>query len=243
MKLTLAVENYRGLRKTEWRPEGVCAVVGPNGCGKTTLLSLLDFFRTAFDKGIASAVTEHAGGAAMFKNLEAPAADPVRLRLSLDDQAWEWRIPVHGALLDLPAEERFDLLVGTVMLQQQSARSFQFEGRTLQPSGAGALRDVFNSGSRHSALDGFGSGLSRLRFYPRFRWDSLQRNGSQSSADTALTVTGDNAFTVLRNWRDKRETHAASVLAVWVQVQCQARADGRVVRRGDRRRGDPRARR
>jgi recombinational DNA repair ATPase RecF len=53
----LIVRDYRGLREVDWTIEpGVSLLVGPNGSGKTSVLSALGFLREAYDGGVAQAV-------------------------------------------------------------------------------------------------------------------------------------------------------------------------------------------
>jgi polynucleotide 5'-kinase involved in rRNA processing len=44
--LRLTVQNFRGVRRASWAPEGVCALVGPNASGKSTLLEAFLFVHT-----------------------------------------------------------------------------------------------------------------------------------------------------------------------------------------------------
>ena len=47
--------------------------------------------------------------------------------------------------------------------------------------------------------------LTGIRIYRNYNLWGLQTNGSRHSGDLYLHPTGQNAFTVLRNWRDRRD--------------------------------------
>ena len=39
-QIVIEAHHYRGLKYARWMPAGVCALVGPNAAGKTTLLEV-----------------------------------------------------------------------------------------------------------------------------------------------------------------------------------------------------------
>jgi hypothetical protein len=47
--------------------------------------------------------------------------------------------------------------------------------------------------------------LQRYRLYPSYDLRSLRRSGSSDSSERRLAQDGNNVFSVLRNWRDRRD--------------------------------------
>lgn len=69
MALTLEIENYRsiGNAQIELRP-GLNILVGPNGSGKTCLLSSLKFIRDVFRVGAAQALAQQGGSLRVYRH-------------------------------------------------------------------------------------------------------------------------------------------------------------------------------
>jgi predicted ATPase len=206
MEFTLEVRNFRGLRRVEWTPSGVCAVVGPNGSGKTTLIDVLDLLSAGTLIGFAKALEQH-GGAYGLRHFEAPHDEPVTFGVSVGSARWivqpEINLGPGGAHIPF--------------------RDVVFDGDKL-------LRDSSNEGAdkgrRHSysltdqllplsepLLDSSVSvlGLMQLvagyQHYRHYRLESLRREGSRLGGDLELRGDGHNLFSVLLNWRNRREYH------------------------------------
>src|SRR5262245_13974764 len=69
MQLTLCIENYKSIGKAqlELRP-GLNILVGPNGSGKTCLMSSLKFIRDVFRSGAAQALARQGGSLRVYKH-------------------------------------------------------------------------------------------------------------------------------------------------------------------------------
>ena len=105
MAITLEAKNYRGLRRTLWRTSPVSVVVGPNGSGKTTLLSLFEFFRFAYQRGLAAAI-DFQGGAWGLRHVLALPDDNVEVGITVGELTWEFQLAIRGVSGDPRPAER-----------------------------------------------------------------------------------------------------------------------------------------
>lgn len=51
MSNRVQITNYLGLQAIDFSPQGVCVIIGQNGCGKTTLLSTIRSLKHVVTKG------------------------------------------------------------------------------------------------------------------------------------------------------------------------------------------------
>jgi predicted ATPase len=207
MTVTLEALNFRGLRKLAWSPSGVCALVGPNGSGKTTALSLLQFFQDAFRKGLLAAI-ENQGGAWQLRNLRADVNDPVKLALSVGDLRWELHLGVRGSSIDPRPGERVTMRGSYDIIERPlySDRTrhyddaIEFDGNDYR-----LALPVFSEPGRDANLAPLVSAISSFRVYRSYDLPRLRRQGSFVSGDPALHANGENAFALLHNWHGRRE--------------------------------------
>jgi predicted ATPase len=210
MAFTLTVRNYRGLRHVEWSPSGVCALVGPNGSGKTTLIDVLQLLHDTRTRDFTKAVEAH-GGAYGIRHFDAASDAPVEFGLRIGSANWifqpEVRLGPGGA--HLPVREK--LTDGDVNLFS----------RVLSTSGGnvpllGTLLLAGDSGMDHMLEERAGRPISRdvrqlaetiasYRHYRHYALQSLRREGSSLGGDLRLLEDGRNLFSVLMNWRNRRE--------------------------------------
>jgi predicted ATPase len=214
MTIKLKARNYRGLRRMEWSPSGVCVLAGPNGSGKTTLLRLFDFFRIAYERGLPAAVDSQ-GGAWGLRHFQAREEDPVEVAIAVDQLAWELQLSIRGASIDPRSGEcvrRLDDLSTKEFLLRRAPfsdivtsslvpNSYAIDGEKV------GLRVLYDpKAERVSQLTPLVKAVESFRrVYGDYNINHLRRNGSIHSSDLYLDSSGENAFSVLRNWRDRRE--------------------------------------
>src|SRR5262249_41474290 len=99
----LRVRNFRALRRVDWRPEGVCALVGPNASGKTTLLDVPAMVGDALRHGVEAAFDAQ-GGPDALRTLGTADREPLELDVSLGELRWEMCLSQTAD--GLQAEER-----------------------------------------------------------------------------------------------------------------------------------------
>ncbi len=205
-KITLEAQNYRGLLRLSWSPSGVCALVGPNGSGKTTALSLFQFFRDAFRNRLSSAV-ENQGGPWQVRNLRAGPNEPVKLALAVDDVRWELELGLRGSSIDPWPGER--VTQGSRVLIERDL----YSGRTISHVGRTALADqdpqlalpVLYQFDKPAVLERLVAVVRSVHVFHDCDLTGLRRQGSKVSGDAALRADGGNAFAVLHNWHGRRE--------------------------------------
>jgi predicted ATPase len=120
---TLFAQDFRGLRKVNWSPSGVCLLSGPNGAGKSSVLDALEFLRTAVDRGVPEAV-RLAGGGALLRRLGAEPKAPVCLGLSIGDLSWGIQLPVEGGSIHANHGEEVKLGGNLVARRAMFAKDF-----------------------------------------------------------------------------------------------------------------------
>jgi len=189
---TLTVQNFRGLRRVEWSPSGVCALVEPNGSGKTTLIDVLQVLQDTRAQGFAKAIEEH-GGAYGMRFFGAPESEPVVFKLQVGDFAWELRPHLsmkQGGAQVVTSEELF--LEGLPMVafpELGGGSKLSLDHPSLLRVGTEPLEEVI-SGYRH---------------YRHYVLPNLRHEGSRLGGDLRLVRDGSNLFTVLMNWRNRRD--------------------------------------
>jgi predicted ATPase len=200
MSFRLQVRNYRGLRAVDWSPEGVCALVGANGSGKTTLLDVPALLRDALERGLARALEDH-GGVANARNLYATNGEPYSFRVVLDDI--DWRLAPLLTHLGFRSEEQLVVGGSTVIARAPGAEVATLNGHIDWPAGDRLALNATVALSAHSAR--LPELLSRYRLYGWYDVTAIRRSGSPDSSERRLDRRGTNVFSVLRNWRDRRE--------------------------------------
>jgi predicted ATPase len=198
MRFRLQVRNYRGLRAVDWSPEGVCALVGANGSGKTTLLDVPALLGDALDRGLARALEQH-GGIAKARSMRASEGDPYDFEVTLDEMSW-YLAPLRTGSGFRP-EERLSTPSITLMRREAGADDAVILGKVVP------ARDVlaFSIASKDREEAGsLADLLARYRLYGQYDIATLRRSGSPESSERRLDQRGTNVFSVLRNWRDKR---------------------------------------
>lgn len=206
MSFRLQVRNYRGLRAVDWSPEGVCALVGANGSGKTTLLDVPALLGDALDRGLARALEAH-GGIASARNLYADYDEPYYFEFSARGAVWHL-----APLLDAKgfrSEEKLTIDQRAVISREAGADNAQINGADVPVMDALALAIGLKHGWTDEPIEmlferGLQEVLSRYRVYGTYDIAALRRSGSLDSSERRLDPRGTNVFSLLRNWRDRR---------------------------------------
>ncbi len=196
-RVTLVVESYRALRRVRWTlPRGVSALVGPSGSGKTTLLDVPELLRHTLTHDVRKAIDDR-GGPGSLRSAQAERHASILIGVELDQVTWQLDLSPKGAAFNPLYGERATL-AGTVAFDRSALEVAADDARPLlrrfadQTDGV-ALRPLV------ALLEGY-------RLYGTYDLAGIRANGSQVSSDEHLHPDGSNIFSVLRNWRDRRET-------------------------------------
>lgn len=211
-ELSLAVKtrNYRSLRNAEWAPSGVCALVGPNGSGKTTLLLLLEFFRDAYSRNVASAA-DAIGGIYGLRTWGVDRGESVQIALKLGDLHWAIDLITQDATL-APHLGEVVSQDGRCVISRQAghaAATYNAVRITVGETDDRTALRVVNDLSSGSELESLVRFITNIRVYRAPNVAQLQANGSRHGSDLYLHPSGQNIFSVLRNWRDRRDLKPA----------------------------------
>lgn len=227
MRVTIVVESYRALRRVRWTlPRGVSALVGPNGSGKTTLLDIPELLRHALQHDVRAAIDAR-GGPGNLRNARADRNAPVILGVELDDLTWQLDIsprpasqsPLQGERATVGDAVAFDrnAPIPGLKWHPDDADARPVLARLVDlpegilwdndrvPSQHEMIQRIISRG-REAALHPLVSLLRGYRLYQDYDLRSIRVNGSQVSSDEHLHPDGRNIFSVLRNWRDRKET-------------------------------------
>jgi len=197
MAFTLSVRNYRGLRHVDWSPSGVCALVGPNGSGKTTLIDVLQLLQDAIAYGFMKACELH-GGAYGLRHFAASPHEPVAFNLRVGSTTWSFQPELYLGLggASVPVWEK--LMDGDRSVFEQGP-----QGRALGPDRL--LLSSHGSPWEPPSAQQISALISTYRHYRSYALANLRREGSLLGGDTGLLNDGRNLFTVLMNWRNRRD--------------------------------------
>jgi predicted ATPase len=204
--LRLSVRNFRGVRDASWAPEGVCALVGPNASGKSTLLEAFLFAHYAAKRSPKDAILVSGGMQAFMHHrplLDAPGASGLaRVLFKVETPRASWTLSFFVGAGDNAAQIYDESLraEGAPDTEQQAvgiSRSTVFENiRRGAPEALERDRELVLLRDR---LDG-------LSLYRPWELQAFRKQpwSDPSLDDTALTPDGANLFVVLQNWRDAR---------------------------------------
>jgi len=205
MSLTVRTRHFRGLADIDWTiPPGLSVLVGGNGAGKTTFLFIVDILRraTARDGSLASALDDYGGGRGL-KYFGAPEDAPVIIGAELDGISWSIEpMPVAGGLAAFPAES-LKTPQGMVFERTSGSPTFEWKGKSVKSGEPTIIRRLADAQLDEGAFPGqrLLDLLANCRIY--YDYDLARaRGGSQDTPRKWLYRTGENVFSVLRNWRD-----------------------------------------
>jgi predicted ATPase len=204
MKLKFEVWNYRAFQHASWGPQGVCALVGPNGAGKTTLLRVPEFFRQAYQDGLTRAM-KFTGGFWGLRHLAAERGADCHLRVSVGELSWDYVVGWVDGIVDVRAGEQVMRGDETVVERNLFSNVVEFGGEKRNYGDGSALRvAVGGSESTAAIVDPLVKFIRGTRLFRDYDLNRLRGQGSPADDERAMSSTGDNAFSVLRNWRDRR---------------------------------------
>ncbi len=205
MTMTIETRNFRVLRQTDWAPVGVCVVVGPNGAGKTTLLTVLEFLRNAYNRSASAAASfDSFGGGWGVRSWGSPEEEPVTMALSVGEVRWELQLLVQGGAVADQLGERLTCGTETWLSRLPYGDRIVYRGDERQGDSRLALRTIVDA-LQPPELEAIVRVVTGLRIHRGYNVHGLRMNGSRQGSDLYLNPTGENAFSVLRNWRDRRE--------------------------------------
>lgn len=203
MTFSLRVRNYRGLRDVVWAPSGVCALVGPNGSGKTTLLDVPQMLGDALDRGLRRALEER-GSLDGLTSFAAGSSEDVEFEIGTGDVSWHM-IPYLVKGSGLRPMERVLYRGLTLVTRERGDDDAQIDGK------ATPARDTLAAGIAMESLTELAplrDLLTRYRLYGDYNVREARRIGSVETTERRLERRGENVFSVLRNWNDRRDDKA-----------------------------------
>lgn len=217
MSFDLEVQNLAALRRVVWSiPKGISVLVGPNGIGKSTLLGSIEMLGHALQRSLPVAVEQMLGGAGVVRSISAPPEEDTFLQVGLGggEVSWRIRLSLAGAGVSSRPEETVLYEGRTVLHRDQGSTTCTIDGEEVPCGDQLAFRVLLEthlageSASRNGALFSLATATRTYAVYRAYAFPLLDiaRRGSQHSSDAALDATGQNVFTVLRNWSLKRET-------------------------------------
>ena len=213
------VRNYRALADVDVGLGPVNVLFGPNGAGKSTLLDTIYFFRDCAIRGVEVASSERDHGIGLLWD---GAGNDARILVELTGGGVTYGLsfslaagridPLPSELLvsssrDLTLIERASGSTSASLFNEGVGQAASIDLREPDKISLGLFLD-FNKGDYEAGhLDRL---LRFVRFYPSrsFHLWPLKRRGSESSHQTRLWDTGINAWSVLRNVKDKRDVDA-----------------------------------
>ena len=215
----VCVRNYRALADVDIEVGPINVLFGPNGAGKSTLLDTVYFFRDCAIRGVEVASSERDHGIGLLWD---GAGDDSRILVELTGSGVTYGLSFSlaaGRIDPLPGERLVssgrDL---TLIKRAPGSRSASLFNKNLKQAPDIVLREPdkislglfldFNHGDHEAGnLDHL---LHYVRFYHSrsFHLAALKRRGSESSHQTRLWDSGNNAWSVLRNVQDKRNVDA-----------------------------------
>ncbi len=182
-------------------------IVGPNGAGKTTLLSSFDFLRTVYLRSLSSAFHFN-GGAWGVRNLFATDGEMVEIDFGTDGLVWHLEPGVESSASNGDFKEAVYRDSKALFIKKANNPQFEFDGQEFGANDMAALRKCFEI-TESKQLGPLVKAIRNSRYYSDYKLGQLLKRGSENTGDVFLCRDGSNAFTVLRNWRDKRSHQSA----------------------------------
>jgi predicted ATPase len=204
MSFRFQINNYRILQAIDFSPDGVCLIVGANGCGKTTLLSAIELLRNAFERGFGFAL-DLVGGTPWFTHINSPPNTPTTFAIETASLRWELNPTIYSNGFVYPIAEKMTQGNQTLFEVESGASQFHYgNNKFATDQRQSALKRIYDFISPSREFDGLIQPLTHYRHHYDYNCHFLVRMGSPISSDTELKFGGQNAFSVLRNWQSSK---------------------------------------
>lgn len=199
MSFTLRAENFKALRRFSWSPAGVCALVGPNGTGKSTALKLVEGLRLGFEHGFVVGLQQF--GTGPLRHEEAAKEELCAVSLEVDGLRWTLLPERTSRIHERVGRDGTDLVVRAA--GDDSIRTG--DGSTYLAEDQMALKRASNADEKTAGqIEPLVRFVRGARYHGRYRLDALRGSGSpQSPEEAQLNADGTNLFGVLRVWHDR----------------------------------------
>lgn len=205
MSFRIKINNFRVLQNIDFSPDGVCLIVGPNGCGKTTLLSALELMRNTFERGFGTALN-FLGGPAGFPNFFSPLGTPTTLTIETAGFRWELSPTVYQNGIVHPIPEKMSQENVLLFAIASGETQFQYLNEVFTTNErVTALKRVYDNTYPNSEFEDFVKPLIYYQRYCGYQLWQLLKSGSLNSSENELNFGGQNAFSVLRNWYSSKQ--------------------------------------
>ena len=196
----LVVRDFRVLRSVDWTPqEGVSLLTGPNGSGKTSILSALKFLRGLFTFGHERALGFIRG--VHLRRSAAPPDAPVHFEFHLGQVHWTLDLPVDArGLISNYGETLFhgetQILRATMFKQEWDYRGTprEFDDRRC------CARFVWDH-DEPPWMRRMANLLDHIRIYDAYRLDLIRQPTQEDERGGYLHATGRNLWKVLNTWK------------------------------------------
>jgi predicted ATPase len=200
VSFNLQINNYRVLKSVDLNVDGVCLIVGPNGCGKTTLLSAIELLRNTFERGFGSALN-FLGGPAGFTHFLSPTETSTTFAIETGGFRWELNPIVYQNGVVHPIPEKLTRGNSVLFSVESGESQFQYQQQAfLTSERVPALRRVYENCQPRCEFENLIQPLIQYqRCYNYHHWQ-LIKSGSSNGSENVLNFGGQNAFSVLRNW-------------------------------------------
>lgn len=214
LQTTIVARNFRALRSLEWvLPPGVNLLVGPNGSGKTTVLSALKFFRRMFTRGLDHALAGIRG--VYLSSLGASPDDLVHFELHVGELRWIVDLPVDAHGLTAPHGELLLRGAETVLQAPTYQQEWVHAGKTRKRSERRSCAQiVWDQSDEAEWMRPLVQVLLGLQIYEVYRLDLVRFTGPVESRQNELLPPGSNLWAVLAQW--KRSPRRYSDQFEWV---------------------------
>jgi energy-coupling factor transporter ATP-binding protein EcfA2 len=208
-QLKLIARNFRTLESLEWSPRpGVNLLVGPNGSGKTTVLSALKFLSVLFRRDRAGALNAIRG--VHLGRRGAPEAEPFHLELHHGEVHWTLDFPVNARGLTGTYGELLQHGDEVILRAKMFAEEW-YLGTTRRkfPSDERCCARIFWDLTDPPAewMRPLVDLLHNLRVYGVYNLEILRQPAQDDERAQTLHPTGRNLWQLLNLWKGSPRRH------------------------------------